>query len=207
MFAYWLQFLYIIAMRIIAGAKRGMKLFSPQTDLSRPILDRVKQSLFDCLTKYNMPAGKTVADLFCGVGSLGLEALSRGAEFVAFFEKDPKTASILKKNIAKAGFEKQSRVIITDAFRMGAAPVAGQPKYDLVFVDPPYLRTNDVGIGSDLDKLLKILVDQAANNALVIVRTHKKILLPDMDSGFKIIERREWGSMAITFLVHKNDDK
>lgn len=194
-------------MRIIAGVKRGMKLLSPQTDLSRPILDRVKQSLFDCLTKYDMPAGKTVADVFCGVGSLGLEALSRGAEFVTFIEKDVKTVSILKKNIEKAGFAGQSKVIITDAFKTGAVPAAGTSKYDLIFIDPPYIRTNDVGADSDLDKLLKILVDQAADNALVIVRTHKKIVLLDIYSGFKIIERRQWGSMAITFLVRKDNDK
>ena len=184
-----------------------MNLLSPQTQFSRPILDRVKQSLFDCLTKYNMPAGKIVADVFCGVGSLGLEALSRGAEFVAFFEKYPKTASILKQNIEKAGFQRKSKVYFKDAFKMGAILVEGKPKYDLIFVDPPYIRTNAVGAGSDLDKLLKILVDQAADNGLVIVRTHKKIVLPDIYSGFKIIDRREWGSMAITFLVRKTNDK
>jgi 16S rRNA (guanine966-N2)-methyltransferase len=184
-----------------------MNLLSPQTDLSRPILDRVKQSLFDCLIKYDMPAGKIVADVFCGVGSLGLEALSRGAEFATFIERDPKTASILKKNIEKAGFVNQSKVIITDAFKTGVGIGIGIGKvaseisaYNLIFVDPPYIRTNNVGAGSDLDKLMQILVDQVVDNALVIVRTHKKIVLPDIYGGFKIIERREWGSMAITFL-------
>jgi 16S rRNA (guanine966-N2)-methyltransferase len=203
-------------MRIIAGVKRGMKLFSPPPLLrfakqsgggSRPILDRVKQSLFDCLQKYNLPAGATVADLFSGVGSLGLESLSRGAEFAAFIEKDPKTASILEKNIAKAGFTDQSKVIIADAFKAGATPVLGWPKYDLVFVDPPYERTNDVGPSSDLADLMKILIDQTANNALVIVRTHKDIELPDIYGGFKIVDRRQWGSMAITFLARSGDDK
>jgi len=194
-------------MRIIAGTKRGMKLFSPKTDLSRPILDRVKQSLFDCLTKYDMPSGKAVADLFCGVGSLGLEALSRGAKFVTFVERDPKIASILKKNIEKAGLVNQSKVIIKDAFKTSAAQVEAIDKYDLIFVDPPYARTNEVGSLSDLDKLLKILVDQTADNALVIVRTHKKIVLPDIYGGFRIIDRRQWGSMAITFLARKSNDK
>jgi 16S rRNA (guanine966-N2)-methyltransferase len=194
-------------MRIIAGTKRGMKLFSPETDLSRPILDRVKQSLFDCLQKYNAPAGKIVADLFSGVGSLGLEALSRGAEFAAFIEKDPKTASILKKNIEKVGFTEQSKVIIADAFKAGATPVPGRPKYNLVFVDPPYARTSDVGADSDLVNLMKILVDQTANNALVIVRTHKDIELPDIYGDLKIVDRRQWGSMAVTFLMRlKNDE-
>ncbi|MHC4750685.1 MAG: RsmD family RNA methyltransferase, partial [Planctomycetota bacterium] len=66
-------------MRIIAGSKRGMKLLSPKTQDSRPIIDRVKESLFSVLYKYDLPDDTMVADLFCGVGSLGLEALSRGA--------------------------------------------------------------------------------------------------------------------------------
>jgi 16S rRNA (guanine966-N2)-methyltransferase len=103
-------------MRIIAGAKRGMKLLSPRTDVSRPITDRVKESLFNVLWNYGFPEDKIVADLFCGVGSLGLEALSRGAEFVTFVEKDPKIIATLKKNIEKAGFGSGSKVIRADAF-------------------------------------------------------------------------------------------
>jgi 16S rRNA (guanine966-N2)-methyltransferase len=114
-------------MRIIAGAKRGMKLLSPprfclrqKTRGSRPITDRVKESLFSVLYKYDLPGGKMVADLFCGVGSLGLEALSRGAEFVTFVEKDPKVIATLRKNIEKAGFAGESKVIRADAFKIGA---------------------------------------------------------------------------------------
>lgn len=107
-------------MRIIAGSKRGMKLLGPKTDLSRPITDRVKESLFSVLYKYDLPNGKIVADLFCGVGSLGLEALSRGAQFVTFVEKDAKIVGILNRNIEKAGFVKESKVITANAFSTGA---------------------------------------------------------------------------------------
>ena len=99
-------------MRIIAGTKRGMRLLSPKSDVSRPITDRVKESLFSILDKYDLPAvrqahrpersrrsGKIVADLFSGVGSLGLESLSRAAAFVTFVEKDPKVIAILGRNI------------------------------------------------------------------------------------------------------------
>ena len=106
--------MYIVIMRIIAGAKRGMKLLSPKTDVSRPITDRVKESLFSVLYKYDLPDGKIVADLFCGVGSLGLEALSRGAGFVTFVEKDQEIITVLKKNIARAGFADVSKIIKTD---------------------------------------------------------------------------------------------
>ena len=132
--------MYIVVMRIIAGAKRGMKLLSPKTDVSRPITDRVKESLFSVLYKYDLPDGKIVADLFCGVGSLGLEALSRGAGFVTFVEKDQKIITVLKKNITRAGFADTSKIIKTNAFGVGKMLDFDTGKYDLVFIDPILAR-------------------------------------------------------------------
>lgn len=172
-----------------------MKLLSPKTDVSRPITDRVKESLFSVLYKYDLPDGKVVADIFSGVGSLGLEALSRGAEFVTFVEKDPEIIAILKKNIEKAGFLKKSKVIKADAFKIGA-PVGG-PKYDLVFVDPPYVATRQAGDGSLLSKLLELLGGQSSSNAIVTVRTERSTELLGQYGQFEIIERRQWGTMAV----------
>jgi len=117
-------------MRIIAGTKRGMKLSCPKTYDTRPITDRVKESLFSVLTNYDLLDGARVADLFCGVGSLGLEALSRGAAFVTFVEKSPEIAAFLEKNIARAGFVKESRVVRAGAFRIGAPVVSADEKHD-----------------------------------------------------------------------------
>src|SRR4030042_415361 len=139
--------------RMIAGAKRGMKLFSPKTQVSRPITDRVKESLFSVIYKYDLPNGKIVADLFCGVGSLGLEALSRGAVSVTFVEKSDDIADILEKNIAKGGFAGHPRGVRASAFRVGAPVGPSGERYDLVFVDPPYAVTQDVGPGSSLADL------------------------------------------------------
>ena len=96
-----------------------MKLFSPQSQSSRPITDRVKESVFNVLCNYGLPEGAVVADLFCGVGSLGLEALSRGAEFVSFVEQNPRIIATLERNIEKAGFVKESKVIRANAFKIG----------------------------------------------------------------------------------------
>lgn len=185
-------------MRVIAGTKRGMKLLSPKSGVSRPITDRVKESLFNVLYKYDLPDGKIVADLFCGVGSLGLEALSRGAEFVTFIEKDPKVIAILNKNIEKSGFVKESKVITANAFRIGA-PVDEQ-RYDLVFVDPPYSDTRQTKEGSPLAKLLSILSEQSAPDAIIVVRTDKHTELLEQYGRFQTIERRRWGTMAVTIL-------
>lgn len=183
-------------MRIIAGTKRAMKLLSPKTDVSRPITDRVKESLFSVLYKYDLPAGKMVADLFSGVGSLGLEALSRAAEFVTFVEKDPKIIAVLERNIEKAGFRSCSKVIMADAFKIGAP--LDEKKYDLVFVDPPYSATEDVGENSLLGGLMTVLSEQLAPNGIVVVRTHKRAELLERYSRLEIIERRRWGTMAVT---------
>ncbi len=194
-------------MRIIAGAKKGMKLLSPKTDVSRPIIDRVKESVFNVLFNYGFPTAGTVADLFCGVGSLGLEALSRGADFVCFVEKEPEIVTLLKKNIAKAGFVKESKVITANAFKIGAVIDSNKKAYELVFIDPPYILTDDVGEKSQLAALFNLLETQAAAGAVVVVRTHKKTQLLQEYGSFKVAERRIWGTMAVTFLVRSGNDK
>ncbi|MFB0551937.1 MAG: 16S rRNA (guanine(966)-N(2))-methyltransferase RsmD [Phycisphaerae bacterium] len=187
-------------MRIIAGAKRGMKLLSPKSGTSRPITDRVKESLFSVLYKYGLPDGAIAADLFCGVGSLGLEALSRGAEFVTFVEQDAKIISVLNKNIEKAGFVKESKVIRANAFKIGASLNSDRQKYGLVFVDPPYAVTKDVQIGSPLSGLLDLLGEQVDGEGIVVVRIGQKVSLLEQYGEFKVIERRRWGTMVVNIL-------
>jgi len=180
-----------------------MKLLGPKTGDSRPITDRVKESLFSVLLKYDSPKDKIVADLFCGVGSLGLEALSRGAAFVTFVERDAKVVAILKKNIEKAGFVKESKIVRADAFKVGAPIGFAEQKYDLVFVDPPYACTRDVGAGSPLNGLLSSVSEQVIADGLVVVRTRKRTELLERYGRLQITERRQWGTMAVTILQRK----
>lgn len=187
-------------MRIIAGTKRGMKLLCPTTDETRPITDRVKEALFSVLQTYGVLEGARVADLFCGVGSLGLEALSRGAAFVTFVERAPLIADYLEKNIAKAGFVKESRVVTSGAFKVGAPMGQGEARYDLVFVDPPYATTREVGPGSSLARLFEVLVGQVVGRGVVVVRTHEGVTLLDEYANFRAIDRRHWGTMSVTLL-------
>jgi len=194
---------YIIAMRIIAGSKKGMKLLSPKTQISRPITDRVKESLFSVLYKYDLPEGAIVADVFSGVGSLGLEALSRGAEFVTFVEKDPKVIAVLKQNIEKAGFVEESKIIRANAFNFGAVVDSGVEKYGLVFVDPPYAASMNVQPDSPLGGLLDILDEQVTAGGIVVVRTSGDVILLEGYGQFQIVERRQWGTMAVSILTKK----
>jgi len=184
-------------MRIIAGTKRGMKLLCPKTQDTRPITDRVKESLFNVLRSRELLVDRRVADVFSGVGSLGLEALSRGAQFATFIEQDPKIAVYLDKNIAKGGFVAQSRVMRVNAFRAGAPIETSGLKHDLVFVDPPYARTHEVGPGSLLDQLFGTLGPQVTEQGVVIVRTERHTSLLDSYGTFDVIDRREGGSMTL----------
>ena len=175
-------------------------MLSPRTQISRPITDRVKESLFSVLYKYDLPDGAIVADLFCGVGSLGLEALSRGAKFVVFVEKDRNIISLLKKNIEKAGFIKESKVLRADAFKLGNVADINDYKFDLVFIDPPYVRTANVEPDSPLAGLLDLLSDQTTTDGVVVVRTSLEVSLLDRYGRLHVTERRQWGTMTVTIL-------
>ncbi|MBU1259913.1 MAG: 23S rRNA (adenine(2030)-N(6))-methyltransferase RlmJ [Planctomycetes bacterium] len=216
-------------MRIISGIKRGMTILPPKGDKTRPITDRIKESIFDVLYKYNLIEDRLVADLFCGTGSFGLEALSRGAKEAVFVDTDRKAIEILRKNIEKTGFTAQSRVVCANAFKVGAPTGAGQ-KCSLIFVDPPYEMSKQTDKKSRLAELLDFLPVQLADDGLVVVRTEKKInpvrdkvsKIPDsrhkrpvsngvnlLDSygSLKIIDRRVWSSMAVAFLALRKDDQ
>jgi 16S rRNA (guanine966-N2)-methyltransferase len=184
-----------------------MTILSPKGDSTRPITDRVKESIFDVLYKYNLIEDKLIADLFCGTGSFGLEALSRGAKEAIFVDTDRTVLDILKKNIAKAGFGSQVHVVCANAFKVGAPRSTDGQKYSLVFVDPPYEMSRGSGTNCRLAGLLTLLAEQITDDGLVIVRTEKKVNLLDSYGSLRIICRRVCSSMAVYFLGLKKDDK
>src|SRR5258706_11016681 len=124
-------------MRIIAGEFRSRVLLPPEdAGTTRPITDRVKQSLFDIVSP--LLEGAVVYDCFAGTGSMGLEWLSRGAARAHFFEADRSALLRLKKNIATLGVVDRSTVVAGDVFKFfanAATPVEG---VSVIFLDPPY---------------------------------------------------------------------
>src|SRR5438477_10186799 len=102
-------------MRIIAGKFRGRKILPPEGEATRPITDRVKQSLFDILTP--RIEGSRVYDCFAGTGSMGLESLSRGAASSVFFERDREALKLLRENIDELGVTQRATVIAADIFK------------------------------------------------------------------------------------------
>ncbi len=186
-------------MRIIAGSKRGMKLLSPEGRDTRPITDRVKESVFNILYTKGYLEDRIVADLFCGTGSMGLEALSRGAKWVTFVDKDRRVIEILKRNITKADFAAQSKAVSGNIFRIGAPPTPEYGLYDLVFVDPPYVMSNECGTGSQVGKLMELLSEQVRPGGLAILRTHERAVVLANYAELMQVDQRSWGTMTVTF--------
>ena len=122
-------------MRIITGRARGARLKAPKgMETTRPTSDRVKESLYSILG--SMVAGRTVLDVFAGTGSLGLEALSRGAKSAVFLEAT--TADVLRENIRHCHFDQEAEILAGDAF-LSIAKLEDQGRtFDLDFCDPPY---------------------------------------------------------------------
>lgn len=121
-------------MRIIAGTHRGRRIHAPKTSATRPILDQQKEALFNIL-RDALPC-EGVVDVFAGSGSLGLEALSRGAGRATFVERGPKALDALRRNIGELGFGGVARVLPVDAFRIRTDGLGHG--YSLAFVDPPF---------------------------------------------------------------------
>ena len=125
-------------MRIIAGKARGRKLLSPPTYETRPTLDRVKESMFSMIQWYIPDA--VVIDIFAGTGSLGLEAASRGAKECYLVDKSPVTFPVLKKNIENLGFGDFCHALNTDAYSALRSLASRGKVFDLMFIDPPYMK-------------------------------------------------------------------
>ena len=150
-------------MRIIAGKFRRRKLLTNPGLVTRPITDRVKVILFDRLQQEQELEGVRVADIFAGTGSMGLEALSRGAASVVFIEQDHRAHSLLVENVKMLKAESQTLCWRNDALRASYHP-KGRPDlipFGLVFFDPPYRMATEIHPGTPI---YKALVRLAANH-------------------------------------------
>jgi 16S rRNA (guanine966-N2)-methyltransferase len=183
------------AVRIIAGEFRGRKLLPPASDTTRPVTDRVKQSIFDILTP--VMADAIVYDCFAGTGSMGLECLSRGASKVTFFETDRSAADRLKRNIETLKVENRSTVVTRDLFRWIAEASAPAPA-TLIFLDPPYRFLRERA--TDLQALARQLAERdLASDGTVIFR-HDSADALDL-APLRVMDARTYGGMAVEFLA------
>ncbi len=186
-------------MRIIAGEHRGRPLLAPDTSATRPITDRVKQSLFDILS--TRLDGATVYDCFAGTGSMGLECLSRGSRSALFFEADRSALDRLARNIATLSAQSRSQVIKGDLFQWFErnTPAEGAVSHpaDVIFLDPPYRFLIDQP--EPLRRLGDRLACHVAGDGVIVFRHDAKdaLSLP----ALKVIDQRVYGGMMLEFLA------
>ena len=167
--------------------------------------DRVKQTIFDMLgSRYDCPGvlpPLVVADVFAGGGSMGLEALSRGAAFCSFFERDRDALETLRRNVESLGAGRQSCIVPGDAWRADIAAPGGRP-FGLIFLDPPYRDCKDASEQGPLGRFLSRLARSSADGCLVVLHhpAGTRFALAD-DDPWRVVEERRVGSNALTFFA------
>jgi 16S rRNA (guanine(966)-N(2))-methyltransferase RsmD len=178
--------------RVVAGAARGVRLAAPGPG-TRPLTDRVKQTLFAVLEPELEDA--VVLDLFAGSGAGGIEALSRGAARAVFVEKDAGAVRVIHENLRRTRLEANARVVRRDAHAWLADPAgaAGDGPFDLVLVDPPY---------ADVPSLVRALEHLAAHvhpGGLVVAKHFWRDGPPAVIGLLASERERRFGETALTF--------
>jgi 16S rRNA (guanine966-N2)-methyltransferase len=183
-------------MRIISGKSKGKKIFDPKDINTRPLKDLTKESIFNIIShsnKFNvMLENSNVLDLFSGVGSFGLECLSRGSQNATFVENYNNVLPILKKNILNLGYKNNALVIESNILNQLNFKNFDN-KFDIIFMDPPYKEKGLAKIIIDIINA-KILKD----SGIVIIHRHKKDE-DEFPEGFDIIEKKTYGLSKILF--------
>ncbi len=184
-------------MRIIGGEHRSRKILSPEgKDTTRPITDRVKQSLFDRLAVRGYIDNGAIVDLFAGTGSLGLEALSRGVDHCTFVEKDCSARERLIRNIADLKLIEQSGVLAGDALAGAWIDQLPHTPVSLVFCDPPYPMTSNAKTMARIADLIRRIADVAEPDAVLMLRTDDHTQAPTVAS-WRPPEAIGYGSMIV----------
>lgn len=184
-------------MRVIAGSARGHKLQSVPGDGTRPITDRAKEALFSILGDWITET--RVLDLFGGTGAVGIEALSRGATYAHFIDRNRRAVETIQANLAHTKLEDQAGVATGDSFSF-LESYRGDP-FDLIYIAPPQYK--------DMWNRALALVDQRpellAPFGAVIVQIHPREDVPVELNFLEEYDRREYGSVMLIFYASSED--
>ena len=184
-------------MRIISGNFKGKKIFQPKDIRTRPLKDLTKESIFNVIqhsNKLNIKIDEAlVLDLFSGVGSFGIECISRGVKKVFFVENYKGVLPILKKNINDMKTVDNFKILEKDIYKDNFFEKLNN-KFDLIFLDPPFKDKNldDVLIRIKRAKILN-------NKGIIIIHKHKKDIWK-LPSDIKIVEAKQYGISKILFV-------
>ena len=183
-------------MRIISGQFKGKKILEPNDKKTRPLKDLAKESIFNVIqhsNKFNLSLeNSNVLDLFSGVGSFGLETLSRNASFVTFIENYPDVVRILKVNIKNLDLDEKCNIIEKDILN-NFDFIELDKQYDLIFMDPPFKEKEIKSLLLNIynSKILK------TDGIFIIHRNSKKV--NSFPSEINILEKKTYGISQIFF--------
>lgn len=183
-------------MRIIAGKYRGHQLVSFKADHIRPTTDRVKETLFNKL-QFQLE-GAVVADLFCGTGNLGIEALSRDAKFCTFVEKNPKSLTITRQNFEKLKVPSSSYKVVNMEVIAFLKSYEGEA-FDIIFADPPFT-----------EKMAHFVVEAASESkafgqhTVMAIESQSKERMEDRYGQLVRFSKKEYGDKILSMFCHES---
>ncbi len=186
-------------MRVVGGEAKGRRLKGPKTEGTRPIMDRVRTALFDILS-WRVEDARFL-DLFGGTGSVGIEALSRGAAAATFVELDAGMMRILRENLASTRLADRAETVRGDAFAFLQSAHAQARRFDIIYVAPPQYR------GMAAGALLRLDAAPLTNpGGLVIVQVHPRERA-ELDqlalTTLRRTDERRYGSTLLVFYEHR----
>ncbi len=179
-------------LRVIAGKYKGRKLFAPVGEHTKPTKDMVKEALYSSLGSLY---GKRMLDLFCGSGSIGIEALSRGAEGVSFVDNSIEAINSVRKNLSTLNE-------IQNVYNMNAFEYlkTNDGLFDLVFIDPPYHFERIDELFSQLKTSGKL-----AKNAIIVYEAGSDENITDYAHGFKLVKEKKYGITKLFYLMEETE--
>jgi len=177
-------------MRIIGGKYKGRKIEAPRGLLSRPPLALIRESVFNILGDWVI--GKSVLDLFAGSGSLGIEALSRGAAQLRYVDSARRCVEMARRNFEKLGVSDVA--VITRQHAVDFVRTWPGPRFDLVFVDPPFLS-------GKVQEILDCLPGAGilSDDGVLVCRYHRREDI-NIPGKFKMYKKRKFGESIVVFL-------
>ncbi|MBL8811152.1 MAG: RsmD family RNA methyltransferase [Planctomycetaceae bacterium] len=191
-----------MSLRIISGRYRRRLLKTPSDDSTRPYTDRVRQMTFDRLAAF-IP-GARVADIFAGVGTMGMESLSRGAHSCVFYESSTEIHELLQNNVRTIAPDANAICWRTDVRKTSFRPRGGEDfvPYSLIFFDPPYRIAEEIQPRKSLAPIFKRLAKETLSTpeAIMVLRTPEHFETPDV-AGWVVHDCWELSSMMIWIMT------
>ncbi|MEK6645156.1 MAG: 16S rRNA (guanine(966)-N(2))-methyltransferase RsmD [Candidatus Firestonebacteria bacterium] len=184
-------------MRIIAGYAKGRQIKSIPGLSTRPLLEKVRGAIFNILRNEIME--KEILDLYSGTGSIGLEALSRGAKSIIFIDNNLVCVQTIQENLKNLGFADYATVYKNDIEKALAIIARKEFKFDIIFIDPPYLK-NLCEMNLKLVEKINIL----RNSGIIVIHHHKKEILPEKFKNIYLSDKRKYGDAIISMYSIKS---